>query len=185
MQMQPHMSDGLAKAVLRVALGSILIGHGLQKLFGWFGGAGIAGTGQGMHRLGFRPGAAHAAVAGAIETGSGVALAVGLATPAAGSSAAIAMSVAAAAQAPNGFFASKQGLEYPAVLGVTAATLALGGAGRLSLDAATGNVFDRPWMRAFGLAVVPVAVTAQLWQRGRVLRAERLAAEEEATGGAD
>lgn len=169
------MSDtgsGAARAVLRLALSTVLVGHGTQKLFGWFGGAGISGTGAGMHRMGFRPGPRHARIAGLIETGAGGALALGLATPAAASSAAIAMGVAAGAQASNGFFATKQGLEYPAVLGAAAVALALGGSGPFSLDEASGHVLDRPWMRAFGLAVVPVVVGLQLSRRARVLRAE-------------
>jgi putative oxidoreductase len=166
-------SDDLAKAVLRGAIGAILVGHGTQKLFGWFGGGGIAGTGAGMHRMGFRPGPVHAAAAGAVEAGGGAALLLGLATPAAGGAAAVAMGVAAGAQAANGFFASKNGLEYPAVLGVAAVVLAIAGPGRLSVDALTGHVLDRPWMRAVGVAVVPVAIAVQLHRRRRVLAAER------------
>ena len=95
-----------------------------------------------MHRLGFRTGPAHAALAGVIEAGGGGGLALGLATPAAGSAAAIAMGVAAGAQSGNGCFAAGQGLEYPAVLGVMAGALALGGRGPLSLDEATGHVLN-------------------------------------------
>lgn len=168
-----NAADAAARTALRVAVGGVLVAHGTQKLFGWFGGAGIAGTGRGMHAMGFRPGERHAALAGLIETGGGAALAAGLATPAAGASAAIAMSVAAAAQARNGFFASRNGLEYPGLLAVLTALLALGGAGPVSLDAATGHALDRGWMRAVGLAVAPVVVAAQLRQRSAVLREER------------
>jgi uncharacterized membrane protein YphA (DoxX/SURF4 family) len=107
--MSSNVPVNLATGVLRVAVGAVFIAHGSQKLFGWFGGGGIAGVGRGMHMMGFRPGERHATVAGLIETGGGAALALGLATPAAGASTAIAMGVAAGAQASNGFFASKQG----------------------------------------------------------------------------
>ncbi|WP_181762612.1 hypothetical protein [Pseudarthrobacter sp. B4EP4b] len=86
------------------------------------------------------------------EAGAGLALALGFATPAAGAAAAATMGVAASVHAPNGFFAMEGGLEYPAVLGLAATSFAIGGPGRVSLDALTGHVLDRPWMRAVAVA---------------------------------
>src|SRR4029078_9785571 len=58
----------------------------------------------------------------------------GLATPSTGAAVASTMAVAAATPAPQGFFAMKGGYEYSAVLGLASGTLALAGAGKLSLD---------------------------------------------------
>ena len=57
--------------ILRLAIGVTLMAHGTQKLFGWFGGYGIAGTGPFLEQLGFRPGRLHAALAGIAETAGG------------------------------------------------------------------------------------------------------------------
>ena len=70
------MNTGLL--VLRLVLGLLLVGHGSQKLFGWFGGPGLAGTGGFFHSLGFRPGKPMAIVAGVSEAGAGALLALGL-----------------------------------------------------------------------------------------------------------
>ncbi|MET4781527.1 DoxX family protein [Glaciihabitans sp. UYNi722] len=177
--MSSNVPINLATGLLRVAVGAVFIAHGSQKLFGWFGGGGIAGVGRGMHMMGFRPGERHATIAGLIETGGGAALALGLATPAAGASTAIAMGVAAGAQASNGFFASKNGLEYPAVLGLAAASFALGGAGHFSLDAATGRLLDKGWMRALGLIAIPIAIAVQLGRRHATLKNELELAHDE------
>ncbi len=166
-------STGIAQALFRIVLGSILVAHGSQKLFGWFGGGGIEGTSRSMHAMGFRPAKPHAFLAGIGEAGAGAALALGLATPAAGAGAAITMGVATSVHAPNGFFATKGGLEYPAVLSVAAAAFALGGPGPFSLDAATKNALNQPWMRTVALTVIPVTIMTQLYRRNRTLRVDR------------
>ena len=73
-----------ARTLFRVGLGGVLFAHGTQKLFGWFGGGGLEGTSQGLHAMGFRPGKTSAVLAGVGEAGAGLALALGIATPAAG-----------------------------------------------------------------------------------------------------
>lgn len=161
-----------AQTLFRISLGGVLVAHGSQKLFGWFGGGGIEGTSMGMHAMGFRPGKQSAVLAGAGEAGAGVALALGLATPAAGAVAATTMAVAASVLAPNGFFTQKGGFEYPAVLGIAAASFTVGGAGRASLDALTGHVLDRPWMRIAALAAIPAVVSVQLYHRKKALAAD-------------
>ncbi|PPF87798.1 DoxX family protein [Subtercola sp. Z020] len=158
--------------VFRVALGSVLVAHGSQKLFGWFGGGGVEGTAKGMHAMGFRPGKPHAVLAGLGEAGAGAALALGLATPVAGAAAATTMGVAASTHVPNGFFNAQGGFELPAVLGLAAATFSQTGAGPVSLDAATRNVFNRPWMRVVALLAIPVAVGVQVVRRRRALAAD-------------
>ena len=81
--------------ILRVVVGVALVGHGTQKLFGWFGGAGPRGTGAFFEMLGYRPGELFAVVAGASEAGGGVLLGVGLLTPLAGAAVVGVMLVAA------------------------------------------------------------------------------------------
>ena len=120
-----------ARLVLRVGVGGVMAAHGTQKLFGWFGGGGLAGTAGHLESAGFRPGRLNAIVAGVTETAGGALLAAGLATPSTGAAVASTMAVAAATHAPQGFFAMKGGYEYPAVLGLASGTLALAGAGKL------------------------------------------------------
>ncbi len=151
-------SRDLGLLALRLGVGATLVAHGTQKLFGWFGGHGLAGTAGFFESIGFTPGRANAMLAGAGEAGGGSLLALGLATPAAGAAVAGTMAVAASMHKDNGFFAQDGGLEYPAVLALTAGAIALSGPGRLSLDAAFGHRANRHWMRAVGLASVPVAV---------------------------
>lgn len=166
-----------AKTLLRIALGAVLVSHGSQKLFGAFGG-GIEGTAQGMHQMGFRPGRRNAVLAGIGEAGSGAALALGLATPIAGAGAATTMGVASSVHTPNGFFNADGGFEFPAFLGFSAAMFALGGPGPVSLDHASGHVFDRPWLRGLALAAVPVAIAVQVAQRRKALASEPAAVDE-------
>ncbi|MFK4117035.1 DoxX family protein [Streptomyces longwoodensis] len=159
--------------LLRVGTGGVLVAHGAQKLFGWFGGHGLEGTGQFMESVGYRPGRASATAAGLAETGGGALLALGLATPAAGAAAAGAMAGAAAVHVPNGFFAQEGGYEYAASLGLAAAGLAVTGPGRLSLDHALHHVADRGWMVPAALGVTAAVTTAVVGMRGRRVRRER------------
>ncbi|MBZ3903344.1 MULTISPECIES: DoxX family membrane protein [Streptomyces] len=149
----------LGLLLLRLGTGGVLAAHGTQKLFGWFGGHGIEGTGQFMESVGYAPGKASATAAGLAELGGGTLLALGLATPAAGAAAAGAMGGATAIHAPNGFFNAEGGYEYAATLGLAAAGLAVTGPGRLSLDHAFRHVVDRGWMVPVALAGT-AAVTA-------------------------
>ena len=120
---------------LRAGVGGVLVAHGVQKLFGWLGGHGLAGTGAAFDQMGFQPGRQAALAAGLGEAGGGVLIALGLATPAAGAAAAGTMIPATAVHAPSGFFATGGGYEYPALLGVSAAALTFMGPGDWSLDA--------------------------------------------------
>ena len=158
--------------LVRLGVGATLAAHGGQKVFGWFGGPGLDATAAGFEAMGFRPGRANALAAGASEIGSGALLAVGLASPAAGAAAAGTMIVASAVTGANGFFAQKGGYEYSAILGLTAVGVALAGPGRLSLDHATGNVFNRPWMKVVALAAIVPASVFVISQRNKALASE-------------
>ena len=72
---------GLFRHLARTTIGLLFVGHGTQKLFGWFGGEGLEGTGAFFEQLGFRPGRRYALAAGAAEAGGGLLFALGAATP--------------------------------------------------------------------------------------------------------
>ncbi|MFF2651941.1 DoxX family protein [Streptomyces sp. NPDC058045] len=171
----------LGLLLLRLGTGGALAAHGTQKLFGWFGGYGVEGTAQFMESLGYRPGKPSALASGLAEAGGGTLLALGLATPAAGSAAAAGMAGAAAIHAPHGFWGSEGGYELPAAFGLIATSLAVAGPGRLSLDAATGNCLNRPWMIPLALAAAGAAAASAICARQRNLHETQGAADQEPT----
>ena len=131
------MDAGLLLA--RVVLGLLMAAHGSQKLFGWFGGYGLAGTGGFFESLGFRPGRLFAAAAGFTETAGGLLLALGLLGPLGPAMIISVMVVAiAAVHWQHGVFAQNNGYELPLLYSVTAAAIALVGNGAYSLDAVVG-----------------------------------------------
>ncbi|HET7467342.1 MAG TPA: DoxX family protein [Candidatus Dormibacteraeota bacterium] len=131
--------------ILRVAIGGILFGHGAQKVFGWWGGPGLAGWTQAMTRMRIRPPRAWALISAFGELVGGILLALGLLTPFACAAIASSMLVAIAlVHWPRGFWVSKGGYEFNiSILGATAA-LALIGPGSTSLDAALRFHFPEP-----------------------------------------
>lgn len=150
------MSIDLVLFVLRVFVGLVLAGHGSQKLLGWFGGAGLAGTSGFMEKLGFRPGRFWALLASVSELGGGLLLALGLLTPLAAAGLVAAMLIAVTkAHWKAGFWGSKGGFEYPLTLLVVSAVVGLSGAGRYSLDALLAHAgFALPAAPAFLAALV-------------------------------
>jgi putative oxidoreductase len=125
--------------ILRLFVGLTLAAHGAQKLFGWFGGYGLAGTGGFLEQLGFFPGKRHALFAGLAELVGGLLLALGFATPLAATLIISVMFVAiATVHLKHGFFNHNQGYEYNLTLAVVALSVAIIGAGPLSVDAALG-----------------------------------------------
>lgn len=158
------MDTGLL--LLRLVVGTTLAAHGAQKLFGWFGGPGLAGAGAGLESLGFTPGRRHALAAGAVEIAGGLLLAIGLATPLAAAIVASVMIVAAvSAHLPRGFFAHNGGFEYNLVLGASGLALAFTGAGAISADAVLGwSVAGAQW-GAGALAIAVIGAAGQLAQR--------------------
>jgi len=130
----------LGLALLRAIVGGLFMGHGLQKLTGWFGGHGLKGTGQFFEALDLRPGVAHAAAAGAAETGGGALIAAGLATPLGAAALSGTMITAIRkVHAPKGVWATDGGYEYNLVLLAIVFALSDVGPGRLSLDALRGR----------------------------------------------
>ncbi|MFJ5112507.1 DoxX family protein [Streptomyces sp. NPDC088551] len=168
-----HSRSDLGLLALRLGTGAVLVAHGTQKLFGWFGGDGIGGTAQAFEAMGFRPGRPCAIASGLAEAGGGALLALGLAAPAAGAAVAGGMAGATSVHAPNGFFAQSGGFEYPAVLGWTAASIGLMGAGRYSLDRVTCHALDRPWMIPVAFATSAAAAIVVIRRRAEALAADQ------------
>ena len=151
------MSTGLL--ILRLAVGLLLAAHGSQKLFGWFGGYGIAGTGGWLESIGFKPGKAMAVVTGLAEVAGGLALAGGLLTPLAAAVVIGTMTVAAWTHAANGVWATNGGYELPLGYGAIGATLAFTGPGSYSIDHVLGLSFGSAYsVVAVVLGLVAAAV---------------------------
>ncbi|WP_068618495.1 DoxX family protein [Paenibacillus tuaregi] len=122
--------------VIRIVVGLLFVGHGAQKLFGWFGGHGIKGTAGWMESIGMKPGVAMAVLGGLMELIGGVLLAAGLFTPVAAVLIVLTMLGAIAkVHGKNGIWATANGYEYPLVLIAVVIGIALTGAGDYSLDA--------------------------------------------------
>jgi len=156
------MSLGLL--LVRVAFGTLMAAHGAQKLFGWFGGYGLNGTGQFFEGLGFRPGRVFAFAAGASEAVGGLLVALGFLHPI---GAALIVSVMLVATATvhwgHGLFANSNGIEVPLLYGTAAAALALTGPGSYSLDQVLGLIgFWTPAVSSTALALGIVGATANL-----------------------
>jgi putative oxidoreductase len=152
--------------LIRTVVGLTLAAHGAQKLFGWFGGYGLAGTAQWLQSVGFRPGRRHAVMAGLVETGGGLLFAVGAATPVAAAIIASVMIVAAVlVHLKNGFFITSGGFEYNAVLGVAALAVAFTGPGAISVDGLLGYGAGGALSGAAALGIAVVGATLQLGSR--------------------
>ncbi|MGH9286335.1 MAG: DoxX family protein [Acidimicrobiales bacterium] len=131
------MDTGLL--VLRVVVGLLLVGHGAQKLFGWFGGGGLGSTAWFFRSLGYWPPRLMAGFAGGAEFVGGAALAVGLGTwLAAAAVIGTMLNAAVAVHGRHGLWATDNGYEYPLVVATVATTLGFTGAGAASLDATLG-----------------------------------------------
>ena len=164
------MNEGLLLA--RAVVGLLMGAHGAQKLFGWFGGYGLDGTGQFFEALGFRPGRFFAGVAAASEVAGGVLLAFGLFSPFAAALMLSVMIVAAVSvHWQHGVFAASNGIEVPLLYGTVAAALALTGPGRYSLDALFGlSALWTPALVSTALAVGIIGGVANLAIRRASLR---------------
>lgn len=124
--------------IARLVLGLLMAAHGTQKLFGWFGGHGIAGTAGFFEQLGFRPGRLFATAAAAGEVAAGLLIAFGLFGPIGPALLLSIMIVAAVTVHWHGVFAQSNGVEVPLLYATGAVALALTGFGRYSLDALLG-----------------------------------------------
>ncbi|GEC03239.1 hypothetical protein SSP24_08940 [Streptomyces spinoverrucosus] len=142
------MDTGLL--ILRLVIGLVIAGHGVQKVSFWLGGAGLAGGVEEFRRDGFRGGVMTAIAAGGSQIGSGLLLAIGALTPLAAMGAMGVMTVAVTVKWRNGFWVQHDGYEFPFVLVLIAAVLAVTGPGAWSVDAAL-DIAPPVW-------VAPVAI---------------------------
>lgn len=147
----------LALLLLQLGVGLTFAAHGAQKLFGWWGGPGMAGWEGAMEHMGFRPARLFALTSALVELGGGLLLAVGLGTPfIAALLVAQVVVIIGKVHWTNGFFNSSSGVEFPLLLGVGAAAVGLAGPGAISLDALLGLTIE-PLARAQLVALSLVA----------------------------
>ena len=122
--------------IIRLVIGLLFVGHGAQKLFGWFGGYGLKGTGGWFESIGMKPGVSVALFAGLAELIGGILFTLGLLTPLAGIMIAGTMVMAIIkVHGPNGLWATANGYEYNLTLMSVAIGIALIGPGKYALDA--------------------------------------------------
>jgi putative oxidoreductase len=157
--------------VVRLVVGLLMAAHGSQKLLGWFGGHGIAGTGVFFEQLGFRPGRLFATVASVTEIVSGILVALGLLGPI-GPALMLSVMIVAAVSVhwKNGIFAQSNGIELALFYGTVAVALALIGFGTYSLDALFGlQSLYTPTLALSALAVGIIGGVANLLARRPVV----------------
>lgn len=148
----------LGRFAARAVIGGLFVGHGTQKLLGWFGGPGLDGTTQMMESLDMHPARRNAIAAGATETAGGVLLVAGLGTPLASAGLiGVMLTAIRKVHLPNGPWNHNGGWEYNAALIATLYALAESGPGTLSLDHAIGK--DRTKKRR-GLAALALGAAA-------------------------
>ena len=144
----------LGRLLLRVTVGGLFVGHGTQKLFGWFGGHGLDATANMFDSIGMRPGNRNAIAAGVAEAGGGAALAAGFATPlAAATLTSVMLTAINRVHLKNGPWLTNGGYEYNAVLIAAVLVLAEVGPGELSLDHALGQERSGPGWAVLALAL--------------------------------
>ena len=135
----PDAAISAGLLIARLVFGLTMSAHGAQKLFGWFGGPGLAATSGFLGQLGFRPARLLAAIASSVEVAGGLLVAIGLLGPI-GPSLLLSVMIVAAVTVHwnNGFFVATNGIELPLLYAAFAVALALSGPGRYSLDAVLG-----------------------------------------------
>lgn len=151
----------IGRLAARAVIGGLFIGHGTQKLFGWFGGPGLEGTDQMMKALDLQPSRANSLAAGLSESVGGTLLIAGAATPLAASSLIGTMITAIRkVHQPKGPWVAQGGWEYNAVLIAAVMALVDAGPGDVSVDAARGHREWGPQWALGALALGAVASTA-------------------------
>ena len=144
--------------LIRGIVGMLLIGHAAQKLFGWFGGHGLAGTGAFFDSIGYRPGRRLALLAGLAELAGGLLLTLGPADPAGRRRHRRTMIAAATTHMRNGLWSQNGGYETPLLYAVTALGVAFTGPGGVSLD----RLFGLNWPWPYGLYAAALGMLAAL-----------------------
>jgi putative oxidoreductase len=144
--------------IIRLLVGLAMAAHGSQKLFGWFRGYGLAGTGGFFEQLGFRPGKTFALLAGLGEFAGGLLTALGLLGALGPALIVLVMTVAAlSVHVRNGFFATGNGYELNVIYAASALAIAFAGSGAFSLDRLFGlSLLAAPAQAAITIAVAIV-----------------------------
>jgi putative oxidoreductase len=161
--------------LVRIVVGALFIGHGTQKLFRWFGGHGLEGTGGFLAQLGYPRPKESAVLAGLAEAGGGALLLLGLLTPlGAAGILGVMVNAAGSVHAKNGLWNTNGGYELPLVFATAAVALAFAGPGAWSLDRAFGwHLTGWPW----GLVAIALGIIS-----GVVLLSVRRASSAEEAG---
>ena len=156
------MLSNIGLLLLRIVLGLTFMAHGSQKLFGWFGGGGWAGTQKMIAKMGIRPIGFWTLISSVSEFGGGLLLFLGLLSPL-GSLGIIAAMLTAILKVHlrAGFWNSKGGYEFPLMNAAAALALGLTGPGLFSLDAALGVSLPEPIVLIVGLIFVLAGVFGQ------------------------
>ncbi|HEY6775317.1 MAG TPA: DoxX family protein [Thermoleophilaceae bacterium] len=173
----------LGMALLRITVGVLFMGHGLQKLKGWFSGHGLEATAAGFEKLGLRPGKVQATAGGTAETAGGAMLAGGLATPVAASMLSGVMTVAIdKVHKDNGPWVANNGYEYNLVMMAAVFAIASAGPGPWSLDERLGIGRSGAGVGLAQLAagLLGAATVIRLGSRGGAAAEAEPAASEEA-----
>jgi putative oxidoreductase len=148
---------GTGLLLARLIFGVLVMAHSAQKLLGWFGGYGIAGTAGFFEQLGFRPGRLFVLTAALTEAVSGILIALGLFGPV-GPALLLSVMIVAAVSVhwKHGLFAASNGIEVPLLYATGAVALAFTGPGPLSLDTVLG--MEHIWTPALKVAILAVGV---------------------------
>jgi putative oxidoreductase len=131
--------DPIALPLLRLTMGLILVPHGCQKLFGWFGGLGFEKFTEIFDKIGWHPAVFWVALVALTESVGGLLLAFGFLTRFAAAAIVIFMINAVWATSAKGFFWAQGGMEYPILIGIVALVFLIKGGGRFSVDHALGK----------------------------------------------
>lgn len=133
--------EPLSLPLLRFVAGIWFVPHGMQKLFGTFGGGGISGTASFLEKVGYGMPTTWATIIALLEFLGGIALAIGFLTRPVALALFVFMVNAAIFHSSNGFFWTDLGFEYPALWGIVMLTFLIRGGGNLSVDRALGREF--------------------------------------------
>jgi putative oxidoreductase len=131
--------DPIALPLLRLTMGLILVPHGCQKLFGWFGGLGFEKFTEIFDKIGWHPAVFWVALVALTESVGGLLLAFGFLTRFAAATILIFMMNAVWSTSAKGFFWAQGGMEYPILIGIVALVFLIKGGGRFSVDHALGK----------------------------------------------
>ncbi|WP_405880073.1 DoxX family protein [Streptomyces sp. NBC_01136] len=151
--------------LIRLTIGLLMAGHGAQKLFGLFGGAGLTATGKGFAALGYRPGKVFAVIGGLSEFLGGLGLALGLLIPlAAAALIGVMINAMVTVAGAHGLWETEGGVEYNVCIAIVALAIAAIGPGRLAIDRffrwGTGGWAEAAF--ALGLGGMGAAITLSL-----------------------